>query len=38
MGDKSSDDAATEFGIVAFHEEMPNGERRFRLKKSDGTA
>lgn len=38
MGEISNGDAATKFGVVALHEEMPNGERRFRLKKSDGTA
>ncbi|MEP4380369.1 MAG: hypothetical protein ABJ215_00480 [Alphaproteobacteria bacterium] len=30
--------ANNEFGIFTRHEKMPNGEHRFRLKKSDGTA
>ena len=38
MAEIPIDRAKTEDGIVTFHEVMANGERRFRLKKSDGTA
>jgi mannose-6-phosphate isomerase-like protein (cupin superfamily) len=34
----SSDEANSQHGITTFHNEMPNGEFRFRLKKNDGTA
>jgi hypothetical protein len=38
MRDIPSDDAKTNYGITARHQEMDNGELRFRLVKSDGTA
>lgn len=38
MPEISANRAKNEFGIATLHEEMRNGERRFRLKKHDGTA
>lgn len=34
----TSEKASTDHGITTFHNRMPNGELRFRLKKADGTA
>ena len=38
MRDISSEDAAKRHGITTCHQEMDNGELRFRLRKSDGSA
>jgi mannose-6-phosphate isomerase-like protein (cupin superfamily) len=38
MSEISIDRAKREHGVIAIHEQMPNGEMRFRLRKRDGTA
>lgn len=38
MREITGQEAATRYGVTAHHEEMNNGECRFRLLKTDGTA